>query len=164
MTSPDNSSSASGNSRAFIRQLDACFIVCRRVNAGVRPLKVSCLVVRVNMLAKSLLLVLVLCLSVSAVAQQSPSSSNGKLEGRVSDPLGVVPDARIIIKGKRLRRELSPQDDGTYSVRLPPGIYSVRFTHPGFLPVRKRVRITRDAVTRLDARFRPDPKYSTTVY
>ena len=117
------------------------------------------------MLAKTLLLALVLCLTMTGVAKQSPSGGNGKLSGMVSDPLGIeVPSARILIKGKRLRRELSPKDDGTYSVDLPPGTYSVRFTHPGFLPVRKRVRITRDAVTELHVRFRLDPKNSETVY
>ena len=117
------------------------------------------------MLAKSLLLALVLCLTVNAVAQQAPSSGNGKLAGMVSDPVGVeVPSARIFIKGKRLKRELSPRDDGTYSIDLPPGTYSIRFTHPGFVPVRKRVRVTRDAVTKLDVGFRIDPKNSVTVY
>jgi hypothetical protein len=117
------------------------------------------------MLAKTLLLALVLCLTVNAVGQQAPLGGNGKLSGMVADPVGAeVPSASIFIKGKRLKRELSPKDDGTYSVDLPPGIYSVRFTHPGFLSVRKRVRVTRDAVTKLDVRFRLDPKYSTTVY
>lgn len=117
------------------------------------------------MSAKTLLLALVLCLTVTAVAKQAPSGGNGKLSGMVADPVGrCVPSASIFINGKRLRMELSPKDDGTYSVDLPPGIYSVRFTHPGLLPVRKRVRITRYAVTKLDVRFRLDPKYSTTVY
>jgi hypothetical protein len=117
------------------------------------------------MLAKALLLALVLCLTVTAVAQQAPSGGNGKLSGMVADPMGAeVPGASILIKGQRLRRELSPKDDGTYSVDLPPGTYSIRFTHPGFLPVRKRVRITRDTITKLDVRFRLDPKNFETVY
>ena len=117
------------------------------------------------MLAKALWLALVLCLTVPAVAQQAPSGGNGKLSGMVVDPMGAeVPSASIFIKGKRLKRELSPKDDGTYSVDLPPGTYSIRFTHPGFLPVRKRVRITRDTITKLDVRFRLDPQNLETVY
>jgi hypothetical protein len=132
---------------------------------GVMPLKVSCVRVRLKMSAKTLLLALVLCLTVTAVAKQSPSSGNGKLSGMVSDPLGVeVPSARIFIKGKRLKRELWPGDDGTYSVDLPPGTYNVRVTHPGFVPVRKRVRVARDVVTKLDVRFHIDPKKFVTVY
>jgi hypothetical protein len=116
------------------------------------------------MLAKTLLLALVICLTVNAVAQQAPSGGNGKLAGMLSDPIGVVPGARIVIKGKGLKRELWSSDEGTYSVDLPPGTYSVRFTHPGYVPVRKRVRITRDEVTKLDVRFSPDMKKSATVY
>lgn len=117
------------------------------------------------MFAKALLLALALCLTVTAVAQQTPSGGNGKLSGMVADPVGAeVPSATIFIKGNRLKRELSPKDNGTYSVDLPPGIYSIRITHPGFLPIRKRVRITRDAVTKLDVRLRLDLKYTTTVY
>ena len=117
------------------------------------------------MLAKALSLALVLGLTVTAVAQQAPSGGHGRLAGMVADPLGVyVPSARIFIKGKRLERELSPKGDGTYSVDLPPGTYSVRFTHPGFLPARKRVRVTRGAVTKLDILFKLDLKYAETVY
>lgn len=117
------------------------------------------------MSAKPLLLVLIVCLTVSAAAQQAPSDGTGKLSGMVSDPLGVyVPNAHIVIKGKRLTKELRSEDDGTYSISLPPGTYSVRFTHPGFLPVRKRVRIERDGVAKQDVAFRLDPKNFVTVY
>jgi len=129
------------------------------------PPNVSCLVVRLNMLAKSLSLALVCCLTVNAAARQTPSGGDGRLAGIVSDPLGVyAPGARIVIKGRRLRRELRSGGDGTYSVDLPPGKYSVRVEHPGFVPIRKRVRITRDAVTRLDVLFRLDPKNTVTIH
>ena len=132
---------------------------------GVMPLKVSCVRVRLKMLDKALLLALVLCLTITAVAQKAPSGGSGKLSGMVADPLGVeVPSARIFIKGKQLKRELSPKDDGTYSVDLSPGTYSIRFTHPGFLPVRKRVRITRDSITTLDILFKLDPKNLETTH
>jgi hypothetical protein len=129
------------------------------------PLNVSSAKVRVNMLAKSLLLALVFCLTANAAAKQAPSGGNGKLAGMVSDPVGVyVPGARIVIEGKRLKRELWSGDDGTYSVDLPPGTYSVRFSHPGFVSVRKRVRIKRDAVAKQDVVFHIDPKNTVTVY
>jgi hypothetical protein len=119
----------------------------------------------INMLAKSLLLALVFCLTVNAVAQQTPSSGNGKLVGMVSDPLGAyVPYARIVIKGKRLKKELRSADDGTYSADLPPGTYSIRFSYPGFVSVHKRVRITREAITKLDILFHLDHKYIETVH
>lgn len=116
-------------------------------------------------MTKSLLLVFVLCLTVNAAAQQAPSSGNGRLAGMVSDPLGVyVPGARVVIEGKRLKRKLWSGNDGTYTVELPAGTYSVRLAHPGFVSVRKRVRITRDAVTKLEVLFKLDPKNFATVY
>jgi hypothetical protein len=100
-------------------------------------------------------------MTVNAVSQQLSSDGNGKLAGMVSDPVGlIVPGARVVIKGKRLRKELWSENDGTYLVDLPPGTYSVRVTHPGFVPVRRRVQITRDAVAKLDVGFHIDPKNS----
>ena len=117
------------------------------------------------MLTKSLSLVLSMCLTATAVAQQAPSAGTGRLAGMVSDPRDVyVPNARIIIRGKQMNRDVWSGDDGTYSVELAPGTYRVRFEHFGFATVRKRVRITRDAVTKLDVTFRLDPKYAGTVY
>jgi hypothetical protein len=83
----------------------------------------------------------------------------------VADPVCVyVPNATIIIKGKRLKRELSSANDGTYSIELPPGTYLILFQHAGFVSVRKRVSITRDAIMKLNVCFRIDPKNYTTVY
>jgi hypothetical protein len=136
-----------------------------QLKASVMPPDVSRVEVRLNMSAKCLLLTLVLCLAVNAVAQQASSGGAGKLAGMVTDPVGVyVSGARVVIKGKRLKRELWSENDGTYSVDLPPGTYSVRVTHPGFVPVRKRVRITGEAITKLDVLFRLDPKNFVTVY
>ena len=132
---------------------------------GVMPLKVPSAEVRLNMLAKTLLLTLVCCLTVNVAAQQAPMSGNGKLSGMVADPVGLIlPNARIVIKGKRLKRELFSGDDGTYSVDLPPGTYSLRVEYQGFVTVRKRVRVTSDAVTKLDVLLRLDPKKFETVY
>jgi hypothetical protein len=117
------------------------------------------------MLTKSLSLLLFFCLAVNAVARQAPSDGAGKLAGMTSDPLNVyVPNAHIIIKGGRLKKEIWSGNDGTYSVDLPPGIYSVRVVHPGFLPVRKRVRVTRGTLTKLDVVFHLNTKGSVTVY
>src|SRR2546423_787615 len=111
---------------------------------GVMPLNVSCVKRRIITLAKSLLLVLLFCLTVNVMAQQAPPGGTGKLAGKTSDPLGVyVPNVRIVIKGKRLKKEVWSGNDGTYSVDLPPGKYSVRFEQPGFLPIRRRVQVTR---------------------
>ncbi len=132
---------------------------------GVRPLNVSCVRVKLIMLAKVLSVALFFCLTMNAVARQAPSGGTGKLVGMVSDTLGLyVPNASIIIKGKRMKRELLSGNDGTYSVDLPPGTYSVRFKPPGFLPVRKRVQITRDGVTKLDVVVHSDTRGSVTVY
>ncbi len=117
------------------------------------------------MWVKSLSLALFVCLTVNAAAQQAPSGVEGRLSGMVSDPVGVyVAGARVVVEGRRLRREFRSGEDGAYSVALPPGTYSVRFEHPGFVPVRKRVRVARDAVTKLDVGFRLDPEYFVTVY
>src|SRR5262245_41075897 len=110
---------------------------------------------------KGLLLLLFCCLTINGVAQQTSSDGTAKLVGIVADPNCVyVPGANIIITGKRLKRELSSGDDGSYSVDLPPGTYLIR----GFVTVRKRVRITREAVTKLSVCFRLDNRYTTTVY
>ena len=117
------------------------------------------------MSARSLSLALVCCLTVNALAQKAPSGGNGKLAGMVSDPLGVhVSGARIVVKGRRLKRELWSKADGTYSIDLPAGTYSVSFDQPGFLRVRKRVKIERGAVVKHDVVFRLDPKNFATVY
>ena len=137
----------------------------RRVMRSVMPLNVSCVKMRSDMLAKSLSLLLFFCLTVTAAAQQASSDATGKLAGMVSDPVGAYfPGVRIIIQGKRLKRELRSGDDGTYSVDLLPGTYKVHFEYPRCISVRQRVQITRGAVTKLDVVIQLDPKYTETVY
>jgi hypothetical protein len=137
----------------------------RPVNSNVMPLSVSCVKVTSNMLSKSILLILLCCLTVNAVAPQTSSVGRGKLVGIVADPNFVyVPGASIIITGKRLKRGLSSGNDGSYSIDLPPGTYLIRFQHVGFVTIRKRVQLTLEVVTKLSVCFRLDPKYTTTVY
>jgi hypothetical protein len=73
-----------------------------------------------------------------------------------SDPLGIYfPNVNIIIQGKRAKRHLRSGNDGTYSVDLLPGIYSVRFEYPACVSVRKRVQITRNVATKLNVVIHP---------
>ena len=98
-------------------------------------------------------LLLVVCMSLSASAQQtSNSAATGKLRGKIMDYPGVyIPDARIIIEGKRFKRRLSSADDGTYSIDAPAGTYKVRVEYVGFHPSRVRgVVITSNGVTMLN--------------
>jgi hypothetical protein len=99
---------------------------------------------------------LLLALSVTSNAKvpQAPATQ-GKLTGVVLDPAKVcVPSATITVKGRRVRRELYSGDDGSYSIKLPSGIYIVRIAHVGFYPVRRRVRVQSNGVTTLEVALR----------
>ena len=103
-------------------------------------------------------LLLTLYVTLNAKVPQAPAAP-GKLTGMVLDPAKLyVPGATIIIKGRRVRRELYSADDGSYSVELPPGTYIVRIAHPGFLPFRRRVQIKPNDVAKLDVIFRLNPR------
>jgi hypothetical protein len=92
---------------------------------------------------------LALSVTLNAKVPQAPVTQ-GKLTGMVLDPAKVyLPGAKVTVKGRRVRRELYSGDDGSYSIELPSGVYVVRFAHVGFYPVRKRVRVQSNGVTRL---------------
>jgi hypothetical protein len=103
-------------------------------------------------------LLLALYVTLDAKVPQAPAVP-GKLSGMVLDPLKVyVPGATIIIKGRRVTRQLFSAGDGSYSIEIPPGMYSVRIAHPGFLPFRKRVQIKSNDVANVDVILRLNPR------
>ncbi|HLI94863.1 MAG TPA: carboxypeptidase-like regulatory domain-containing protein, partial [Candidatus Baltobacteraceae bacterium] len=83
---------------------------------------------------KALLCGLMLCVSMSAPvwAQTGASQSTGTIIGKVLDDGGKpVGSARIGILGPT-STQTTTRSDGTYSVVLPPGIYSLTISAPGF--------------------------------
>ena len=99
---------------------------------------------------------LLLALSVTLNAKVPQAlATPGKLTGMVLDPAKVyVPGATITVKGRQVKRVLYSADDKSYSIELPSGIYIVRIAHVGFYPVRRRVRVQSNGVTRLEVALR----------
>jgi outer membrane receptor protein involved in Fe transport len=80
---------------------------------------------------KALLCGLMLCVSISAPAL-AQTSSTGTLMGKVLDDAGKpLSSARIGISGPT-STQTTTHPDGTYNVALPPGLYSVTISAPGF--------------------------------
>ncbi len=90
-----------------------------------------------------------------SVSQANDNSENryATFEGVVADYNGaVIPDANIIIEGTS-KYEVMTTDDGSYSIKLPSGIYRFRVESPkmGFCPaVRSAVYLENKARARID--------------
>lgn len=82
---------------------------------------------------RSVLIFLLICLPIRAVAQQSP----GTLEGHIADELGgrVVNATVNVVGTEGFNRTISTDAQGEYRISaLAPGKYSVRVTAKGFAP------------------------------
>lgn len=103
---------------------------------------------------KSLVAVVVFCLSMSAVRAQD---ATGRVIGTVVDPSGaVLVGAKVTVTNTetKVNRETTTGSDGTYQVLLVPvGIYRVAAEAPGF----RRV-VTSDAPLRINESLRIDVK------
>jgi hypothetical protein len=90
------------------------------------------------------------------VPESSVSPASGTLAGLILDPGDArVPAAKVIIEGKKFRKEVVSGEDGSYSVNLPEDKYKVRVECGGFYPSRKKtVSISLNATTKLDVVLR----------
>jgi hypothetical protein len=88
------------------------------------------------------------------VTTAAPAQSQSGIKGTVTDKFEHAPIRSVFVllrsnKGKDMvvRTDWS----GTYTVRLPPGVYDVFLSAAGFSPVCRKVEIRSNGMTSLDA-------------
>lgn len=75
-------------------------------------------------------------------------SQNGTIQGRVTDELGALPGATVLIveKGTGTTTDL----DGMYSIELPPGTYTIRVSYVGYNSTDESATVESGKVTIVD--------------
>ena len=99
----------------------------------------------------AVLAIFLLCMNAALPAQQSP---RGVLSGTVTDSSGAVLPGVIVqarAEGTDSGVSVSSGADGIYQLALPPGTYTVHYSHPGFAPqTRYAVTLADGSLLRLD--------------
>jgi hypothetical protein len=102
------------------------------------------------------LLTFIVSVSLGALAQSQANSGN--IEGHIADPNGaVVAGATVTATNEQtgLQKSTTTKDDGTFSIiLLPPGVYTVVVSAPGFSSAEvKDVTVTVGSQRRFDCGF-----------
>jgi len=106
---------------------------------------------------------LAVCLGASRAAAQS---AEGKISGVVRDPTGaVLPGATITaaVQGSTAAHTTTTGTDGSYSLSMPPGTYTVSVTLTGFRRLNQDVEITSGGSKQLDFSIEPSLTEEVTV-
>lgn len=99
-----------------------------------------------------------------AEAAPAPAQPTATVKGRITDTLSEegLPAAVIQIKGgKDGDRAIATELDGTYTIELAPGTYTLIFSTPEFIEVAKTVTVTAHQVVDLSFALEPVPKTAT---
>ncbi|MGA3047722.1 MAG: carboxypeptidase-like regulatory domain-containing protein [Terracidiphilus sp.] len=84
-------------------------------------------------------------IAIPACPQTSEPEATGVLQGKITDNYGIViSTAFVYVHGDNKVNEQVPiNDNGEFTVQLPPGIYSVFVSSTGFAPFAKEIKIPR---------------------
>lgn len=102
-------------------------------------------------------------LHVSSFAQSSESKrAVGKLKGVVVDKINEarIAKASIKITGRKVKRKIVTDDEGTFQIKLPVGTYQITVQYTGFrIFNRKNVIVYKNATTTVDVTLKIAPSY-----
>ncbi len=94
-------------------------------------------------------------LSLLAVSAAHAQDLNGSIVGQVRDTSGAsVPSAKITVTNTETSAQVTAKvlDDGSYVVKVPPGVYDLSINAPGFKAIRvKLLRVEVNTQSRADA-------------
>ncbi|MBT8400471.1 MAG: TonB-dependent receptor [Rhodothermia bacterium] len=92
---------------------------------------------------------LLLSVTFAIIAPDARAQSWGEVRGTVADTTGApIFGVTIVVSGTNFGT--ATNDDGVYSMRLPTGAYTLRFSAVGFATRTSDVVVSRDAATRVD--------------
>ena len=102
----------------------------------------------------ALALVSLLALSIGSIRLSAQTTTTGDLTGVVTDPSNAtVPDAKVVLKdiAKGYKQDVKTSKDGSYGFHLlPPGVYTVTVSAPGFNTESRSLAITLGQVAGLN--------------
>ncbi len=88
---------------------------------------------------RTVALLLLLC---AAVISQAQTKGLGKIAGRIVDPDGaVISGATILISSGTFKKTVMTDQEGAFTVSLPPDKYVLDVEAPGFSPVRRQLQL-----------------------
>ncbi|MGB6820773.1 MAG: TonB-dependent receptor, partial [Candidatus Acidiferrales bacterium] len=114
---------------------------------------------------------LLLGFSLSLISNSIHAQSNATISGRVTDRSGaVVADAQIVVENisnnisrNTIAKQLTSGADGSYSVELPPGEYTIRIEHAQMAASEQELSLAAGEHRTWDARLELAPLASTVV-
>src|SRR5687768_9720147 len=107
-----------------------------------------------------------LLLTATAVADEpapapveAPVTKTGTVKGKITDQISEegLPAATIQLKGPGGDQTLATELDGTYTLQLAPGTYTITFSTPEFIDVSRTVVVTADKTVDLSIVLEPMP-------